>query len=179
MKIGLIADIHADLDKLLRVLDLLKHQHEVSRILCAGDLTGYGKQPNAVIDRMRALEIPTVKGNHDSPSAELSDENAAYLRQLPLDWRGEFHGQRVYMCHGIPGVPFIGITRQRFSDDQLVKMFMELDADVMITAHTHHPLVIDLPSGGKIVNPGAVYLNRYAVLSFPGPGVELHRSSAV
>ena len=174
IKIGLIADIHADAEKLQHILAILETQHHVDRILCAGDLTGYGTQPNPVIDILRERKIPVVKGNHDSPSADITPLNADYLRALPLEWQGEFENKRLYMCHGIPGVPFIGITRKHFTDDRLIQVFMDIEADVYITAHTHEPLVIDLPDGRKVINPGAVYLDNYAILSLPELRVDLY-----
>jgi predicted phosphodiesterase len=64
MKIGLIADIHADLEALELAL-MLMEQHGVQQILCAGDLVDKGKHGDAVVQRIRDLRIPCVLGNHD------------------------------------------------------------------------------------------------------------------
>lgn len=84
MKIGIISDIHADPTALDKALSRLRDKHQVDMILCAGDLTGYGNQPNDVIDRLRTENIPTVKGNHDSPSSKITPDNADFLRKLPM-----------------------------------------------------------------------------------------------
>lgn len=62
--IGIISDVHADIDGLERALDLLK-QHNVDEIWCAGDLVDRGSDGNAVVARIRHDGIPTVQGNHD------------------------------------------------------------------------------------------------------------------
>ena len=43
MKYGILADIHGNLEALQAVLPLLEHCDE---ILCAGDVVGYGPNPN-------------------------------------------------------------------------------------------------------------------------------------
>src|SRR3954452_1340381 len=64
MRLGLIADIHADpraLEATLRHLEALR----VEEIVCAGDLVGYGAEPDAVVTMLRDRAIPCIRGNHD------------------------------------------------------------------------------------------------------------------
>ena len=64
MRLGLIADIHADpraLEATLRHLEALG----VDQIVCAGDLVGYGSEPDAVVALIRDRAIPCIRGNHD------------------------------------------------------------------------------------------------------------------
>jgi putative phosphoesterase len=70
--IGIISDIHADIDGLETALNLLNH-HKVDEIWCAGDLVDRGVDGNAVVKRIRHEQIPTVQGNHDY-SARRSQE---------------------------------------------------------------------------------------------------------
>jgi predicted phosphodiesterase len=62
MKIGLISDIHGDIDALRMALE---HLHDADHILCAGDLVEKGSAGPAVVDLIRERSIPTVRGNHD------------------------------------------------------------------------------------------------------------------
>jgi len=64
VKIGIISDIHANLPALQATLDVLK-QEQCVKILCAGDVVGYGPHPRQCIEIVRELRIPCVKGNHD------------------------------------------------------------------------------------------------------------------
>ena len=69
MRLGLIADIHADhraLGTALRQLDALG----VETILCAGDLVGYGSHADEAVALVRARAIPCVRGNHDRWAVE-------------------------------------------------------------------------------------------------------------
>lgn len=170
MKLGLISDIHADIDSLQTALDRLARLHQVDEILCAGDLTGYGRDPNAVIALIRARNIPTVRGNHDSPSAEITPENAAFLRSLGFNWQAEYDGVRMLMCHGMPGMPFIGLHPDYTPDSVLNAHLKDYRADVIVAGHTHVPMC-KWVENGLIVNPGALSgeseSHSYAVLELP------------
>jgi len=154
--IGIISDIHGDIEALNFVLDSLRKVHQLDRIICAGDLTGYGQFPNEVIEKIRKRQIPTVKGNHDSPSADISPDNADFLRRLPLEWRDEIDGVRLYMCHGRPGIPFFGYSEEKLTAEEVDTTLGIVQADILITAHTHRPLVF-CASKGCFVNSGSVY----------------------
>lgn len=100
MRIAVLSDIHSNLEALRAVLDALP---SVDRILCLGDIVGYGADPAAVIDLLRERGAEAVQGNHDwavvtgdtewfSPWAaravqwtrSVLDRGAAdYLRRLP------------------------------------------------------------------------------------------------
>ena len=53
-----------------------------------GDLVGYGADPNAVIDRVRALPIAAIiRGNHDKVAAGLEDvEGFNHLARQAIEW---------------------------------------------------------------------------------------------
>jgi len=129
MRIAVIADIHANLPALRAVVDDIARIGADS-IYCVGDVVGRGPHPNEAVDLLRELEIPTVQGNWDEavgmdreqtgaawPSAELetagdasmrwtaealSDENKAWLRQLPTTMRIELAGRSALLFHGSP-----------------------------------------------------------------------------
>lgn len=156
MKLGLISDIHADYTSLTTVLHRLRNIHQVDQILCAGDLTGYGNQSGEVLALFREERIPTVRGNHDAPTRDMPDANATYLRGLPDAWQDTLHDVRLYMCHGIPGVNFIGFTPKSLAKTGLQEMVINLNVDIVIAGHTHQVLCQQVGSTW-IVNPGSVY----------------------
>ena len=174
MQIGILSDIHGDIGALDTVLDRLDNLHKVDHILCAGDLVGRGPNPNAVVTCVRERGIPTVKGNHDEWSYELSPENAAYLKQLPIDWQDIFEGVNVFMCHGKPGNNLWGMYRDHLSATYVNMMMSDLDTDVVITGHTHMPLYMRVERG-CLINPGSIYTfnsmrpssHTYGVLHLP------------
>ena len=104
MRYLVLSDIHANIDALEAVLAAAP-SGTWDRVIVLGDLVGYGAEPNAVTDRLRALDpLAVIRGNHDKAGSGLDDgssfnqvarmaalwtlesltpENRAYLRALP------------------------------------------------------------------------------------------------
>jgi predicted phosphodiesterase len=104
MRIALFGDIHANLEALEAVLADAITQ-EASEYVCMGDIVGYNADPAACLERVRAMDCPTVKGNHDDDASsghsleamnpvaaaalewtrlQLSDEQRQWLRRLRM-----------------------------------------------------------------------------------------------
>ena len=104
MRYGIIGDIHGNLDALDAVLQVLEKE-KVDRILCIGDIVGYGAEPLECVNRLREKGIDSVAGNHDYAAAgtldityfnetakeaihwtreQLDDETIRYLTDLEL-----------------------------------------------------------------------------------------------
>ena len=64
MKIAVISDIHGNIYALMKALEDIDEQN-VDKIICLGDLVGYGPHPNESIALIRRREIPCIKGNYD------------------------------------------------------------------------------------------------------------------
>lgn len=168
MRLGLIADIHADADALKLALDQLA-QKQVDQIICAGDVIGKGRQAELAVEIIRSREIPTVCGNHDADAAEyqrmrmppqfakaapLSEESLVYLKALPSTLRFEWEGKRLLMAHGTPNDCY----EYAFFDNSVEfyqRMVKQAEADVIILGHTHEPMLIRC-KGTTIINPGSV-----------------------
>jgi predicted phosphodiesterase len=71
MRYLILSDIHANLTALDASLSAAKGRWE--KAVCLGDVVGYGPDPNEVIDRVRALEVVTIRGNHDKASSGVAD----------------------------------------------------------------------------------------------------------
>ena len=82
IRYGIFSDVHSNLEALEAVLQALSAER-VDRLLCAGDLVGYGADPVACLERMRGAGVQAVAGNHEWGA----------LGKLPLDWFNE-HAQR-------------------------------------------------------------------------------------
>ena len=104
MKIAVLSDIHSNLEALEAVLDDTQARR-VEAYWCLGDIVGYGADPDAVVEKMRALGGPAVAGNHDWAACGLVStrqfnrqaalaahwtaetmrpENLTWLKELPL-----------------------------------------------------------------------------------------------
>lgn len=75
MKIAVISDIHSNPTALLTILEDVEKQ-KCDRIVCLGDIVGYGYDPNGCIDICRERRIECLLGNHD----------ASLVGSLSLDW---------------------------------------------------------------------------------------------
>ncbi|MCD6416383.1 MAG: metallophosphoesterase family protein [Planctomycetes bacterium] len=64
MLYAILGDIHGNLHALEAVLDKLDHS-DLDRVLCVGDVVGYGAYPNKCIQIVQQLDALTVAGNHD------------------------------------------------------------------------------------------------------------------
>ncbi len=64
MKLGIFGDIHANLEALTVVLDLMNRE-KVDQIFCLGDIVGYNTNPGECIDLLREREVLCISGNHD------------------------------------------------------------------------------------------------------------------
>src|ERR1700722_4401131 len=102
MRYLILSDIHSNLTALDAVLAAAKGRWE--RVVCLGDIVGYGPDPNEVVERVRSLDAVVIRGNHDkgvsdSANAEdfnpvaravvgwthdrLTDDNRIYVDKLP------------------------------------------------------------------------------------------------
>jgi diadenosine tetraphosphatase ApaH/serine/threonine PP2A family protein phosphatase len=80
-----ISDVHANLEALEATLAAAG---DCDHVLVLGDLVGYGADPNAVVERIRALPSATlIRGNHDKVAAGLEDvEGFNYLARQAIEW---------------------------------------------------------------------------------------------
>ncbi|RPJ35837.1 MAG: metallophosphoesterase [Verrucomicrobiaceae bacterium] len=86
MRFALFGDIHANLEALEAVLEDAGKQ-DVSDYVCMGDIVGYNADPAACLERVRAMDCPTVKGNHDEDaSSSHSLENMNPVAATALEW---------------------------------------------------------------------------------------------
>lgn len=192
MKVGVLADIHANRIALEGVLDDMP---TVDTVVCAGDVVGYNPWPAECVEILRSRGVPTIRGNHDEAVVEndgfrfnemarsgieharkrLSDDERAWLASLPTE-RQLFDG-RVNVVHGHPDDP----NRYTYPADWSPALLGR--EDILVLGHTHVQHV-ERFSNGTVVNPGSVGQPRdgdpraaYAVADLEQGAVRLHRVS--
>jgi predicted phosphodiesterase len=160
MRYGLLADIHGNLAALEAVLQRLADA-SLDRYIVAGDIVGYGPNPNECIEVISSLDPICVAGNHDLmaigmlsdarciPLAKvamrwtrsvLSADARAYLEALPA--RAEAPGG-VVVAHGSLDDPEEYITNVDEAVDQLACVGRDyMGARILLLGHTHRPLVV-------------------------------------
>lgn len=172
MKIGLISDIHSHLEPLNKALALFD-QHRVDHIICAGDLVSGRYDGDAVVAKIRALNIPCVQGNHDvwarsqqthigaDPRLlrfKLVSDTLDFLDVLPYRQKFTFAGVTVEMAHATLW-DLETHLHPRQGDAIFHRMYKMADDDtqVIIVGHTHVPMVVHIAKALWIINPGSVY----------------------
>lgn len=151
MRIGIISDIHANLEALEAVLRELRRRN-IERLICLGDLVGYGASPREVIARLRQEADACVLGNHDaaifdeqiwpmfSPNQQavlrytrriLGPEEVDYLRKLPLVIRGQVATYVHASLHEPERWPYVT------SLEEAQRLFAHLDTPLCFVGHTH------------------------------------------
>ena len=120
MKIAVISDIHGNPHALRDVLKDIQ-KNECDKVVCCGDIVGYGYDPQKCIDIIRERNIPCVMGNHDaglvgelsidwfSETAKrqvllhrsmVSEESKDWIRKLPYTIVEEIEGVKIAFAHG-------------------------------------------------------------------------------
>src|SRR6185369_16492931 len=87
MRYLVVSDIHANLEALDAVMAASANER-IDHALVLGDLIGYGADPNAVVDRIKALPVHTIiRGNHDKVAAGLATSSTFNpLARAAVDW---------------------------------------------------------------------------------------------
>ncbi len=171
MRIGIFSDVHSNLEALtevLRALDKVK----VDRVLCLGDVVGYGASVNECCADVRRVAEVTLLGNHDAAVAGRMDYSFYYdAARQALDWTGSRidpdhlawlkslpHTHRigdVGFSHGSPISPenydYIFATEQA---RELVPHFEDL-AEVTFIGHSHLCKAFAIHSAGDVHDVGA------------------------
>jgi predicted phosphodiesterase len=81
----IISDVHSNIEALDACLALAQGKYDVA--VCAGDIVGYGPNPNEAIDRVRALAKIIIRGNHDKACCGIDDAAEFNIfARLATDW---------------------------------------------------------------------------------------------
>ena len=177
MRVGILADIHANLPALQAVLVEARNL-SVERLLVLGDLVGYYYWPAECIDMLDAWPTDMVIGNHEemlavaetneaeaqrilttygsglsSALADLDADALARLSNLPRSLEVQIESRRVLLCHG---APWSTDTYVYPDADHSVRQEMARGShDLVLFGHTHYPVDWALGST-RIINPGSV-----------------------
>ncbi len=172
MRLGVFSDVHGDFDALFETVRRLRDSG-VERMLCLGDLVGYGPQPNECVEYIAGLEdCDVLAGNHDWACGGrtgvadfgriaadsilwtrglLSDESQQYLARLPLTHRsGE-----MLAAHASPIDP----ARWRYIDNaRLARMVLKgMEGAICFIGHTHDTAVARLKNGHAVMKRGGSF----------------------
>jgi diadenosine tetraphosphatase ApaH/serine/threonine PP2A family protein phosphatase len=163
MKIAVISCIHGNYEALNAVLSDIDDRR-ADKIYCLGDLVGYGPHPNAVVEMIRALDIPTCQGcwdediieglnacecsypsvlaekrgklAHDWTNQNIHPEVREFLVQLPLSLRD----RHLCFVHGSPHSQHEYLMPE-VNAFVAMERVLATGADILFCGHTHVPYV--------------------------------------
>jgi diadenosine tetraphosphatase ApaH/serine/threonine PP2A family protein phosphatase len=145
----IVSDIHGNREALEAVLADARGLYD--RIVCLGDLAGYGADPNFTVEWARSNVAAIVRGNHDKvcagldslysyrPAARaaaewslhaLSAENRAYLERLP---RGPLPYEGFDLVHGSP----LDEDEYLMTTTDVEAIRREIETPLSFFGHTH------------------------------------------
>lgn len=180
MRFALIADIHANFSALEAVLRDAE-TYGVDRIVCLGDIVGYGAQPRECTALIRQLNCACVKGNHEhfttsslydarlgrhdahlNPVAaginhartQLSRDEIDWLKNLPLQIEVEDSVIAHASLHDSEKWPYLQ------KDHDAEPTLQILGERVGFFGHTHRQNIFHLPATAPAeeIAPGVFYL---------------------
>ena len=149
MRYLILSDIHANATALDAALEAAKDRWE--KVVCLGDVVGYGPDPNEVIDRIKALGAVTIRGNHDKAGSgianpddfnpvarnaalwtreQLRPENREWLEKLPV---GPMTINGFSIVHGA----FRDEDEYVFAPAQALTSLLDAPCTVNFFGHTH------------------------------------------
>jgi predicted phosphodiesterase len=185
MRIAAVSDVHGNLPALEAVLEDIQRAG-VDLTVNLGDLLSGPLWAADTADRLIALDLPTIAGNHERQlltlptermgasdacaAAQLDERRRAWLAWLPLELR---LADDVACCHGTPGsdlVYFLETTtpegmRAAAPAEALARagdLLRGVPHGLILCGHTHVPRVMRLSDGRLVVNPGSVGLQAYS-----------------
>ena len=167
MRYLVLSDVHANLEALDATLAAVSGDYD--RVLVLGDLVGYGADPNAVTERIRALpDVTIVRGNHDKvavglegvdsfnhlaryaitwTAAALNVENRDWLTALPQG--PTVIDGLVEICHGAPFDEDVYV----FDDLEARRAFRVSRRPLCLFGHTHVPAAFRLERALRAIGP--------------------------
>ncbi len=156
---AVISDIHSNQEALDAVLADMEVQG-FDRLLCCGDLVGYGPNPTYCIERFREVQekygkVPCIVGNHDqavvtgipmgfNPEAAVAAKwtheklTQTSLRRLSrFIWR--WTEDNIFLTHSSPEKP--EEWEYLYAPNQISNQFDHFDQEICFVGHTHQPYI--------------------------------------
>lgn len=159
MRLGIVSDIHCNIQGLERALELMA---PFDQLWCAGDSVFQFRWSNEVVRRLRELNAIVVLGNHEETllgpdgqralsNPKVDQELVAWLRQQPYRIERIVDGKKVVMTHGSPWEPW---KDYHYPHEPIWARAAELDCDALIVGHTHYKMALRV---GRVlvINPGS------------------------
>jgi predicted phosphodiesterase len=149
MRYLILSDIHANVTAFDTALQAAEGKWE--KAICLGDIVGYGPDPNEVIDRVRALNPITIRGNHDKAGSGIADAGDfnPVARSAALWTRDQLRPENRDYLEKLPTGPLLidgftivhGAARDEdeyvFAPAQALDSLLDAPSPITFFGHTH------------------------------------------
>jgi len=86
MRFAIFSDIHANLEAFEAVMADAR-DNKCSDFVCLGDVVGYNANPHECVERVREMDCPIVKGNHDEQASLIeSSRDFNEMAEAAIQW---------------------------------------------------------------------------------------------
>ncbi|MGE0071823.1 MAG: metallophosphoesterase [Thiomonas sp.] len=180
MRIAIVSDIHGNLPALDAVLADIARRGADLMVDC-GDLLSGPLWPRETAERLMALNLPTIAGNHERQLLACAQQRGGSGDQYAFEqttaaqhqWLAALPARLqpargVVMIHGRPDsdldylldtVDAAEPAGVRMATPEEVRQRLAgIDAELVVCGHSHHPGMMQLPGGPLVVNAGSVGL---------------------
>ncbi len=186
MRLAVISDIHGNLLALEAVLADIKARGADATVNL-GDCVTSPLWPRETFEALEALELPTVRGNHDRwieefPDPKLTPAGRYARAELKPGQRQTLHRlpprielvEGILAVHGTPDDDSACLLEETLDDGRFVPARREVlaarlgsaaKAGVVLCGHSHRQSVTLGPGGCLILNPGSVGCPVFADIS--------------
>ena len=177
MRYAIISDIHANPVALETALADAR-SHQADRIVCLGDVVGYGPDPVEAVALCRSSCHVTLIGNHDAAvagttdtrnfiafaqdgvrrhSAALDSQDKEWLRSLPYVYR-----DRSILCaHGTPVYPDMFLYMNDAEPVALsLEWMLKQKRRLLFVGHTHHACCMVYEPVGNLLPTGNLRIEK-------------------
>ncbi|MEJ2658840.1 MAG: metallophosphoesterase family protein [Desulfobacterales bacterium] len=175
---AVISDIHGNLEAFKQVLINIDGS-DVDRIVCLGDIIGYGPEPEQVVTMINDHHIPSILGNHElavidqnyltwfNPLARRSLlKTIGLLSKKAIHYISKLKPFMIYdeyrFVHGFP--PDSPTTYLfQIAEDELLRTFKQMKEKICFVGHTHRLEIINFNGTSVTRSPltrSIVNLNR-------------------
>ncbi len=164
MRYIIFSDLHSNLEALnqfTKEIETIAHD----KLVCLGDIVGYGADPNPCVEWVRENVDLTIAGNHDWAAVnktntaafnsyayksclwtreKLTEKNKNFLGSLPL---GHEEGG-VYWVHASPYEP--EAWHYVTSKAGAKRHFKNFEAPLCFVGHSHKPIILEQTMDGEV-----------------------------
>ena len=159
MRFCIIADVHGNLEALLAVSEKIKsYGKNIDKIMCLGDIVGYGADPSECIRITSEISDVILAGNHDFAVCELTsiEDFNTYAKKAVLWSRQQLDKKEIDF---LKGLPFTHSERDMdFAHSSLHRPeswrylsgtpdtyidFQIMEKNLLFVGHTHVPVIFE------------------------------------